>query len=52
MAVYEKDIFVSVLSYSTKNFDIRFIKPDDCEALLKVYSDKMAQPIFNSDNCH
>ena len=52
MAVNEKDIFVSVPSYSTKNFDIRFIKPDDCEALLKVYSDKMAQPIFNSDNCH
>lgn len=52
MSVNKKDIFASVQCFSTKNFDIRFIKQDDCEALLKVYSDKKSQPIFNSDNCH
>ena len=27
------------------------MKDEDCDALLKVYSDKNALPFFNSDNC-
>ena len=31
---------------------MRFVKEEDSEDLLKVYSDKQALPFFNSDNCH
>lgn len=31
---------------------IRLIEPRDAEDLLAVYSDKLALPFFNSDNCH
>lgn len=30
---------------------IRLFKDEDCDDLLEVYSDKMALPFFNSDNC-
>lgn len=33
-------------------FTLRGIREEDCEALLQVYSDSMAVPLFNSDNCH
>ena len=46
------DIYDTVPHFCSKNFDIRFIEQEDCESLLKVYSDKLAQPFFNSDNCH
>lgn len=32
-------------------FIIRLFQDDDCDDLLKVYSDKNALPFFNSDNC-
>lgn len=32
-------------------FLLRLIENDDCDDLLKVYSDKNALPFFNSDNC-
>ena len=31
---------------------IRLFRNEDCNDLLKVYSDKNALPFFNSDNCH
>lgn len=46
MNIYEK---CPVLE-STK-FIIRLFEDKDCDDLLKVYSDKMALPFFNSDNC-
>lgn len=33
-------------------YRIRLIEPRDAEDLLAVYSDKLALPFFNSDNCH
>lgn len=34
-----------------ENFTIRLFQKEDCDDLLKVYSDKNALPFFNSDNC-
>ena len=34
-----------------EKFIIRLFQNEDCEDLLKVYSDKNALPFFNSDNC-
>lgn len=33
-------------------YRIRLMDPRDAEDLLAVYSDKLALPFFNSDNCH
>ncbi len=34
-----------------EQFTLRLFDSKDCDDLLKVYSDKMALPFFNSDNC-
>ena len=34
-----------------EKFIIRLFQDDDCDDLVKVYSDKNALPFFNSDNC-
>lgn len=34
------------------NYKIRFVSMEDCDDLLKVYSDKAAVRFFNSDNCN
>ncbi|MGN0915907.1 MAG: GNAT family N-acetyltransferase [Succinivibrio sp.] len=36
----------------TNRFSLRGTSQEDAEDLLKVYSDPLAQPLFNSDNCH
>lgn len=46
MNIYEK---CPVLE--NERYIIRFFKNEDCDDLLKVYSDKNALPFFNSDNC-
>ena len=35
----------------SEKFLIRLFQDEDCDDLLKVYSDKNALPFFNSDNC-
>ncbi len=35
----------------SEKFILRLVDNEDCEDLLKVYSDKNALPFFNSDNC-
>ena len=35
----------------SEKFIIRLFQDEDCNDLLKVYSDKNALPFFNSDNC-
>ena len=35
----------------SEKFVIRLFKDEDVDDLLKVYSDKLALPFFNSDNC-
>lgn len=44
-------VYVSCPEFENKRFNLRFISKDDCDDLLKVYSDKKAVPLFNSDNC-
>lgn len=46
MNIYEKcDVLES------GRFLLRLVEKEDCDDLLKVYSDKNALPFFNSDNC-
>ena len=35
----------------SEKFLLRLVENEDCDDLLKVYSDKNALPFFNSDNC-
>ena len=46
MNIYEKCPILE-----NENFILRLFQKEDCDDLLKVYSDKMALPFFNSDNC-
>ena len=46
MNIYEKCPILE-----SDKFIIRLFQDDDCDDLLKVYSDKNALPYFNSDNC-
>lgn len=36
----------------SESFLLRLVKNEDCDDLLRVYSDKNALPFFNSDNCN
>ena len=38
--------------FENENFQLRMVRAEDLEDLLKVYSDKKSVPFFNSDNCH
>ena len=44
-------VYVSCPEFENKRFKLRFISIEDCDDLLKVYSDKKALSLFNSDNC-
>ena len=46
MNIYEK-----CPEFESKKFFVRLFQNEDCDDLLKVYSDKNALPFFNSDNC-
>ena len=35
----------------SRRFLLRMVESKDCDDLLKVYSDRIALPFFNSDNC-
>ena len=45
------NIYESCPVLENEKFMIRLFQENDCEELLKVYSDKNALPFFNSDNC-
>lgn len=45
------NIYESCPVLENERFIIRLFHQDDCDELLKVYSDKNALPFFNSDNC-
>ncbi|MBQ8618674.1 MAG: GNAT family N-acetyltransferase [Clostridia bacterium] len=47
-----RDVYECCPSFEGKRFMLRLVVQDDCAALLKVYSDELAVPLFNSDNCH
>lgn len=46
------NVFESYPVLENERFLLRPVADEDCDALLKVYSDKNALPFFNSDNCH
>lgn len=45
------NIFQTCPLFENEKFKIRLLKNEDCDDLLKVYSDKNALPFFNSDGC-
>ncbi len=45
------NIYETCPVFENEKFIIRLFQNEDCEDLLKVYSDKNALPFFNSDNC-
>lgn len=45
------NIYETCPTLESEKFIIRLFRDEDCDDLLKVYSDKNALPFFNSDNC-
>lgn len=45
------NVYETCPQFSSNRFLLRQTCMDDCDDLLKVYSDTAAVPIFNSDNC-
>ena len=49
----KKDVYAEIPILENEKFMLRGIQAEtDAEALLKVYSDERAVPLFNSDNCN
>ena len=46
------DIYSTCPTLESEKFIVRLLRDEDCDDLLKVYSDKNALPFFNSDNCN
>lgn len=46
------DVYEKCPILENDSFLLRFVDIHDASDLLKVYSDKLAVPFFNSDNCH
>lgn len=46
------DIFRECPVLENERFVLRPVEDEDCDDLLKVYSDKCALPFFNSDGCN
>lgn len=45
------DVYEKCPKFENQKYQLKFVSNEDCLDLLKVYSDKKAVPIFNSDNC-
>ena len=45
------NIYETCPTLESEEFILRLFKDNDCDDLLKVYSDRNALPFFNSDNC-
>lgn len=45
------NIYETCPMLENEKFIVRLFEKEDCDDLLKVYSDKNALPFFNSDNC-
>ena len=43
------DIYSTCPTWESEQFIVRLLREEDCDDLLKVYSDKNALPFFNSD---
>lgn len=47
-----KDVYQECPQFENEKYLLRLVSEKDCSDLLKLYSDKKAVPLFNSDNCH
>ena len=47
-----QDVYECCPKLEGERFMIRQISQDDCEDMLRIYSDEQSVPLFNSDNCH
>ena len=45
------DVYQNCPDYENEHYLLRLVKIEDKADLLKVYSDEIAVPLFNSDNC-
>ncbi len=43
---------ITALKYENQKYALRFVSDNNCDALLKVYSDEKSVSFFNSDNCN
>lgn len=48
----DMDIYKQCPQLGDDKFELRPVQKGDADALLRVYSDDAAVPLFNSDNCH
>ncbi len=46
-----RNVYEICPQFENEKYLLRFVSEDDYKDLLKVYSDKKAVPLFNSDNC-
>ena len=46
------DVYSQCPAVENARYLLRMTTPEDCEDLLRVYSDEKAVPLLNSDNCH
>ena len=44
-------VYANCPAFENERYLLRFVKKEDADDLLKVYSDKYALPFFNNDNC-
>ncbi|NBK98166.1 MAG: N-acetyltransferase [Erysipelotrichia bacterium] len=47
-----KDVYEICPQFENEQYQLRYVKNEDCDGLLKVYADKKAVVLMNSDNCH
>lgn len=47
-----RDVYEACPSFGDERYLLRAVLREDCEDLLKIYSDEKAVPLVNSDNCH
>ncbi len=46
------NVYENCPQFENEQYLMRFVSEDDCDDLLRVYSDEKAVPLFNSDNCN
>lgn len=46
------DVYKHCPQYNGLRYSLRIVEKNDCDDLLKVYSDVKSVPFFNSDNCY
>ena len=45
------NVYQECPKFESQKYLLRYVMNEDCSDLLKVYSDRISVPLFNSDNC-